>query len=861
MEKPIKILFVGDSSVGKTSIMKRFADEKFDDSIAPTIGVDFMPSKIEIDGITYSLSFWDTAGAEANGMTALQPLFYRNAEGVLLVYDVTNRDSFENIKNWDENVGYYANNPNIIKMLVGNKIDLVERAVRKEEAREFAMRSSMLFVETSALTSENVNNCFHQLVSTIVRSPCFEANRKPSRNINLEKTSNVPSTQSGGCVMRLYKPHWVTHGIQCKSTNSYHSICSLDIHPDGSRLATGGLGKTGGTVIIWDMSYIRDPSKETNATSSKQLFRMDDHEGCVNTVRWSPTGRWLATGSVDHSVIVWEKSPAGTHSGVFGAKEKFSEHWRRIAALRNHSGDVVDIAWSQDGTRLASTSIDCTVAIYGVSSLNDGSQPSFQLITILKSHKGAVKGVTWDPAGRFLATHSDDLGVRIWRSADWQIEATVSKFFPDHADQTALMRLSWSPDGSCIAAPHAVNGNFPVVQLLNRNRWQATGSDLVGHEKHLTCARYNPNIMKKTKNNGFINILCLAIGGKDRCLSVWSTARRRALVVLRDLFTHAISDLTWSATGQELMVCSLDGSVAYLCFTKDELGEPLSPEETVQHHRRTYGQSLIDNLLNSSRSSESNVTSVFNQKTGSVVLETPEALALQRQQEELRQRMGNTTSKNSGVKVAEKVQWVSLIFTCLWAFKAAFIYSSVVDSPNSTLPPVARQSSKDVAASSSPKTTAASMPTQKSAEPPSDVIVSDKTPTAINGVATKSPLNGGSDSSTTLKKRADEEIPASKARKRVEMTTITEETKNIEKKTPKTPQGIKKRSRVRNMNDVEVDNVPVPTTTKTTAQDRHPPAAKAADRATERTGKPIAFPYRWNLCIYWGYPRRLTSSL
>ncbi|KAM7541067.1 hypothetical protein Aperf_G00000043524 [Anoplocephala perfoliata] len=199
MEKPIKILFIGDSAVGKTSIMKRFADEKFDDSITPTIGVDFMPSKIEIDGVIYNLSFWDTAGAEANGMTALQPLFYRNAEGVLLVYDVTNRDSFENIKMWDENVGYYANNPSIIKMLVGNKIDLVERAVRKEEAREFAMRSSMLFVETSALTSENINDCFHQLVSSIVRSPYFEASRKITNKIELASYSQGAPSQGSGC--------------------------------------------------------------------------------------------------------------------------------------------------------------------------------------------------------------------------------------------------------------------------------------------------------------------------------------------------------------------------------------------------------------------------------------------------------------------------------------------------------------------------------------------------------------------------------------------------------------------------------------------------------------------------------------
>uniref|UniRef100_A0A5K3ET62 Ras-related protein Rab-18 n=1 Tax=Mesocestoides corti TaxID=53468 RepID=A0A5K3ET62_MESCO len=203
MEKPIKILFIGDSAVGKTSLMKRFANQKFDDTLSPTIGVDFMPSKIEIDGRLFTLSFWDTAGAEANGMTALQPLFYRNAEGVLLVYDVTNRESFENIKNWDDNVSYYTNNPGIIKMLVGNKIDLMERNVRKEEARDFALRSSMLFVETSALTSENVNNCFHQLVSSIVQSPTYKEIRKPSTgdsgfSLSAEPRGDTATPPTGG---------------------------------------------------------------------------------------------------------------------------------------------------------------------------------------------------------------------------------------------------------------------------------------------------------------------------------------------------------------------------------------------------------------------------------------------------------------------------------------------------------------------------------------------------------------------------------------------------------------------------------------------------------------------------------------
>ncbi|KAM3174360.1 hypothetical protein ACTXT7_010709 [Hymenolepis weldensis] len=416
--------------------------------------------------------------------------------------------------------------------------------------------------------------------------------------------------------------------------------------------------------------------------------------------------------------------------------------------------------------------------------------------------------------------------------------------------------------------------------------------------------RYNPNIMKKAKNNGFINILCLAIGGKDRCLSVWSTARRRALVVLRDLFTHSISDLTWSASGHELMVCSLDGSIAYLCFTKEELGEPLSLEETVQHHRGAYGQSLIDNLLSSSRSLENNFSYAFNQKAGSVVLETPEALALQRQQEELRQRMGNTTSNNSGVKVAEKVQWTSqkesrtkdgrrritpsflhtvqrgqrahvchakghelgpylcsfidlddnsgqrggsqiASFLSEWLLSAfslpkLIVVDGVVEAPNSALPPVAEESSKDVSISSPPKTGAISTPVSKSIEQPSVVIVSDKTPTSINAVAIKSPSNAAAASSTTLRKQQQEQVPPPKAKKRVEMTTITGETKTIEKRSNKTPAGVKKRKRIRNLDDDEGEDVPVLTATNTTIQDRHPSAAKAGDRVAEKVGKLIA---------------------
>ncbi|VDL95458.1 unnamed protein product [Schistocephalus solidus] len=144
--------------------------------------------------------------------------------------------------------------------------------------------------------------------------------------------------------------------------------------------------------------------------------------------------------------------------------------------------DIIDIAWAQDGLRLASCSVDNT----GSTSYNASASP-FQCIATLRGHGGPVKGVAWDPAGRYLATQAEGLGVRIWRVSDWQEESKISKPFVKVIQVT---RLSWSPDGSVIVAPHAINNRFPTAQLINRNHWRP-GLDLVGHEKHVVCAMDN----------------------------------------------------------------------------------------------------------------------------------------------------------------------------------------------------------------------------------------------------------------------------------------------------------------------------------------------------------------------------------
>jgi Ras-related protein Rab-18 len=166
----VKILLVGDSGVGKSSLLARFISDSFDEQ-SPTVGVDFKLKHVDVDGTRLKLTVWDTAGQER--FRTLTSSYYRGAHGVVFVYDVTSRESFENAREtWRKEVEMYGTIANSVKIVIGNKIDREdERTVAREEGVAFAKEYGCLFLECSAKTKVRVAEAFDELVKGILDAP------------------------------------------------------------------------------------------------------------------------------------------------------------------------------------------------------------------------------------------------------------------------------------------------------------------------------------------------------------------------------------------------------------------------------------------------------------------------------------------------------------------------------------------------------------------------------------------------------------------------------------------------------------------------------------------------------------------
>ena len=193
-----KIVLVGDSNVGKTNLISRYIKNTLPKNSNPTIGVEFATRVVSLrSGGTVKAQIWDTAGQER--YYAIVSAHYRRAIGALLVYDITNIKSFLNAKKWIQELKSKAE-PDIVIMLVGNKIDLVEKSSEKREvsvdqAENFAKQEGLLFIETSAITSHKVREAFETLLEEIYKN----SRNKNNRNEGGDHIHPIPEQPKSSC--------------------------------------------------------------------------------------------------------------------------------------------------------------------------------------------------------------------------------------------------------------------------------------------------------------------------------------------------------------------------------------------------------------------------------------------------------------------------------------------------------------------------------------------------------------------------------------------------------------------------------------------------------------------------------------
>ena len=162
-----KVLLIGNSDVGKSSLILRYVDQRWSDTFVPTIGVDFKIKTLMVDNKKIKMQIWDTAGQER--FKTVISSYFKGSHGIFVIYDITNRESFKNLENWLIEIEKNASE-NVLKILIGNKNDLEEeREIKTEEGQAFANRNGLQFMETSAKMNVNVNEAFEALAKLMMQ--------------------------------------------------------------------------------------------------------------------------------------------------------------------------------------------------------------------------------------------------------------------------------------------------------------------------------------------------------------------------------------------------------------------------------------------------------------------------------------------------------------------------------------------------------------------------------------------------------------------------------------------------------------------------------------------------------------------
>ena len=196
-DEKCQLLIIGDSTVGKTSILSRFTEGTFSPNYLATVGLDFFTKDEYFNNKIVRIKIWDTAGQER--YKALTQGFFRNAHGILIVYDVTNSETFDNLKYWVQSIHTHLGEKGNVKVIIiGNKIDL-KREIKKEDAQKYAEENGYKYFETSALSGEGIEESIKYLVQQVLESQAKNQEATNNDKIRISKDDNKKEEKKCNC--------------------------------------------------------------------------------------------------------------------------------------------------------------------------------------------------------------------------------------------------------------------------------------------------------------------------------------------------------------------------------------------------------------------------------------------------------------------------------------------------------------------------------------------------------------------------------------------------------------------------------------------------------------------------------------